>query len=71
MAGFFNDKNVEGLMTGDYFCPVCGEKMIFEDDETRDILVCEHCGHSMDLDHYGFTDEEYAKLYPTKEELDD
>ena len=50
------------LKTGIYICPECGEEMAFEDDN-KSILVCEHCGYSMDLEHYGYTDEEYEDLY--------
>lgn len=71
MGKFFNDKLVEGLKTGIYICPECGEPMIFEDEEICDILVCENCGFSEELEHYGFTEEQYAALYPTKEELED
>ena len=42
--------------------------MEFE-DSNEDTLVCIHCGYSMDLDHYGYTDEEYADLYPTEDQL--
>ena len=43
--------------------------MEFE-DEWKDTLVCPHCGHSVDLDRYGFeSDEEYESLYPTREEV--
>lgn len=70
MRSFFNEDLVAGLMTGNYICPECGELMVFEDEDAGDILVCENCGHSMELDHYGFTDEEYDDLYPTKEEVD-
>ncbi len=66
---FFNDKLSEALFTGEYFCPDCGGRMEFEDKKWRDTLVCPACGNSMDLDHYGFTDEEYDDLYPTKDEI--
>lgn len=69
--GFFNDLLKRGLETGRYICPECGEDMVFEDEEFRDTLVCEHCGHSMDLDHYGFTNEEYDDLYPAEDELNE
>lgn len=43
--------------------------MEFE-DEGEDILVCPHCGHSVELDYYGREgDEEYENLYPTLEEV--
>ena len=43
--------------------------MEFE-DEGEDILVCPHCGHSVELDDYGREgDEEYENLYPTLEEV--
>ncbi|MDO4292107.1 MAG: DNA-directed RNA polymerase I [Eubacteriales bacterium] len=65
----FNEKQIESMLSREYTCSQCGEKMEFE-DEWEDILVCVHCGHSVDLDHYGFeNDEEYEKLYPTREEV--
>ena len=43
--------------------------MEFEDDY-EDTLVCPNCGHSIDLDRYGYEDDEsYEKLYPTREEV--
>lgn len=66
---FFNDALVEGLLTGQYICGECGALMEFE-DEYEDILICPECGHSVDLDHYGFeNDEEYEALYPSKEDV--
>ena len=59
----FNPKLVEGLKTGNYECTQCGALMEFE-DEWRDTLVCPSCGYSTDLDHYGFTDEEFEEAYP-------
>ena len=54
-----------------YWCHECGSKMHFE-TEFEDILVCDNCGHSVDLEEYGFEDEEcYENLYPTEEEVDD
>lgn len=68
--GFFNDELVKALWSGVYICNKCGAKMEFEDDEWKDVLICPNCGHSVDLDHYGFeNDEEYDALYPTKEEV--
>ena len=71
MSGFYNDKLAEGLVTGNYYCPECGEKMDFEDDH-RDTLICPKCGNDVDLEHYGFdSDEEYDALYPTEEEFEE
>ena len=68
---FFNDLLIEGLLTGRYICSECGELMEFE-DEWKDILVCLNCGHSVDLDHYGFEkDEDYDALFPSKDEVCD
>ena len=64
----FNAKMVSAMKTGIYICPECGKRMEFE-NSNEDTLVCIHCGHSMDLDHYGYTDEEYADLYPTEDQL--
>lgn len=64
----FNNAQMEALKTGKYFCRKCGALMKFE-DEWEDILICPKCGYSEDSDRYGFTDEEYEKLYPTKEEV--
>lgn len=67
--GFFNEKLVKAMFSGEYTCNECGEKMEFE-DEMEDILVCPHCGHSVDLDDYGCEDDEdYENLYPTREEV--
>lgn len=66
---FFNDALRDALFTGRYVCSQCGAKMEFE-DEHEDILVCPSCGHSVELERYGFeNDEEYEALYPTKEEV--
>ncbi len=66
-----NNAQIEALLTGRYICSECGELMEFE-DEWEDTLVCPHCGHSVDLEHYGFEkDEDYDALYPTKEEVCD
>lgn len=66
---FFNEKLAEALLTGNYYCSECGALMEFE-DEWRDTLVCNNCGNSVDLDHYGFdSDEEYDSLFPTMEEV--
>lgn len=67
----FNDKLVEALFTGNYVCSQCGSKMEFE-DERRDTLVCNKCGHSVDLDLYGSEDEsDYSALYPPMEDIID
>lgn len=68
--GFFNELLSLALESGQYICSECGGMMEFE-DEDEDILVCPSCGHSVELEHYGFEDEEYDSLYPTKEDLDD
>lgn len=66
---FMNDKQKEGLFEGRYICSECGADMEFE-DEWKDVLICPQCGHSVELEHYGFeNEEEYEALYPTKEEL--
>jgi DNA-directed RNA polymerase subunit M/transcription elongation factor TFIIS len=64
----FNEKQIHGMMTGEYPCPECGTLMIWE-DEDESILVCEACGYSVDSDRYGFTDEEYEALYLTPEQF--
>ncbi len=67
--GFFNEKQIIGMLTRNYTCSECGEKMEFE-DENEEILICIKCGHSVDLEHYGLENEEdYESLYPTKEEV--
>lgn len=63
-----NDAQKHGLETGEYPCPECGAMMEFE-DKWRDTLVCSKCGYDVALDRYGYNDEEYEKLYPTKEEI--
>lgn len=63
--GIFSDALKSALFTGDYICPDCGARMEFEDEEFRDILVCNSCGNSMDLLDYGSTeDERYERLHP-------
>lgn len=67
--GFLNEKLAKALFGGDYICSECGERMFFE-NEWKDILICSKCGHSIELEHYGFESEEaYDALYPTKEEV--
>lgn len=65
---FMNEKKLAALNSGIFPCERCGEPMEWE-TEREDILVCPHCGYSVDWDQYGFTDEEYEDLYPTYEEL--
>jgi DNA-directed RNA polymerase subunit M/transcription elongation factor TFIIS len=66
----FNEKRIEAMFSGKYECPVCGSLMEFE-DEWETVLVCPQCGESIELDRYGFTDDEYDELYPMEDELDD
>ena len=58
---FINDERRAAMFSGEYICPRCGERMEYE-DANEDSLVCSSCGHSMDIDRYGFTDEEYEDL---------
>ena len=45
--------------------------MEFE-DEYEDVLIYPECGHSVELDHYGFENgKEYEVLYPSEEDLCD
>ena len=69
MSSFFNDKQIEAFTTGKYYCKECGSMMEFEDEDDHDVLICPSCGAETDVDHYGFTDEEYDALYPTMEEV--
>lgn len=65
----FNEEQIKAMFSREYICHECGHLMGFE-DEWEDILVCSHCGHSVDLDDYGCEDEEdYRNLYPTREEI--
>lgn len=65
----FNKKQIEAMVSGNYICSECGAKMEFE-DEWEDTLICPNCGHDIDLEHYGFeNEEEYIKQYPTEEEV--
>ena len=66
---FFNQQRIAAMLTGEYICPECGSQLIFE-DEWETVLVCPCCGNSIELDRYGFTDDEYESLYPTEDELD-
>ncbi len=63
---FFNEALIKAMATREYICPECGELMIFE-DEYESMLLCEHCGYSVDLDDYGA--DPYENLYPLKEDL--
>lgn len=65
---FFNDAQIDALLTGRYICSECGALMEFE-NEWEDTLVCPKCGNSIDSDRYGMSDEEYDALYPTMEEV--
>lgn len=65
---FFNEKQLNAMKTGVYICENCGSQMEFE-DKWEDTLVCPNCGNSTDVEHYGFTDEEYDALYPSYEEV--
>ena len=68
--GFFNDKVVAALESGDYFCSQCGALMEFEDEKWQDTLICPKCGHAIDYERYGFEDDdEYDALFPTREEV--
>lgn len=50
-----------------YICPECGDTMRFETD---DVLVCDSCYYSTDLEYYEDpSDDDYEILYPTKGEL--
>ncbi len=67
--GFINDKLANALFSREYICSECKSLMEFE-DEFEDVLVCPNCSHSVDLEHYGFeNDEDYDAQYPTKEEV--
>mgnify|MGYP002523194340 CR=1 FL=1 len=61
MVEAFNKAMIKALETGEYICQECGATMVFEDDQEY-TLVCLECGWSTDLDHYGYTDEEYADM---------
>ena len=65
---FVSAKHLKAWETGEYPCERCDGLMEFE-DENEDTLVCPKCGYSVAVDKYGFSDEEYAALYPTKEEV--
>lgn len=65
---FKGDAFEKAFITRNYICPECGKTMVFE-DEYESILVCEHCGHSMDIDEYGVDPD--SLYYPTREEVED
>lgn len=66
----FNEEQIKAMSSREYICSECGKLMEFE-DEWEDVLVCPHCGHSVDIDMYGCENEEdYENLYPTQDELD-
>ncbi len=65
----FNDAMLKAMKTHRYICNKCGADMVFE-DKWKTVLVCPSCNNSMDLDMYGFADEdEYNALYPSREEV--
>ena len=65
----FNEKHKEAMLKKEYICNECGKMMEFE-DEWEEVLICPHCGQSVDVDRYGCEDdEEYERFYPTREEL--
>lgn len=65
----FNEKQIKAMMDGKYICSECGKLLEFE-NEWEDILICPHCGNSLDLDEYGCEgDEKFENLYPTREEI--
>ena len=68
--GIFSSMLKAALFSHEYICDECGERMEFE-DENESILVCPNCGNSMELEHYGLTDEEYNDLYPSEDEFDE
>lgn len=65
---FASEKHIKAWETGEYPCDKCDGFMEFEDD-TEEILVCRKCGYSVEVEKYGYSDEEYEALYPTKEEV--
>ena len=65
---FFNKKWIADTFNHSYTCPNCGARMKFE-DANEETLICTACGYDMDAEHYGFTDEEYESLYPSKEDV--
>lgn len=65
----FNEEQIKAMFSREYICHECGNLMEFE-DEWEDILVCPHCGHSVELDDYGCEgSNEYRNLYPRREEV--
>ncbi len=65
---FFNLDRILAMFTNQYHCSKCGALMEWE-DEHEEVLICTNCGNEETSDHYGFTDEEYESLYPTREEV--
>lgn len=65
----FNKKLRKAMTDGEYICSKCRGLMKFK-DEWEDTLVCNHCGHSIDLKEYGCEgDEKHENLYLTREEV--
>lgn len=65
-----NDKLVEALRTGKYYCPECGALMEFY-DEQEDLLICTNCSKDVPLDMYGFDSlEDYEKCFPTEDDFE-
>ena len=67
MNGFINWAFHQAFKSGMYICHECGAIMHFEGDD-HSVLVCDECGHSVDIDDYGMEDEDYSTLYPRNED---
>lgn len=65
----FNEAQIDAMFDQKWICPQCGSDMEFE-DENEDILVCPNCSYDVCVEKYGLSEEEYDKLYPSKEDVD-
>ena len=62
-----HDADLSGRSSSrNYTCPECDGTMHFADDE---VLVCDVCGYSIDVDYYDEEIEERSTSYPTREEV--
>lgn len=62
----FNKKIIEAFKTGIFTCDECGARMEAIDE---DEYYCPACGYVTDIEHYGYSEEEYENLYPSMEDV--
>lgn len=64
IMSIFNEKRWLAFETGKFICAKCGKEMIFE-DRWEEHLLCPYCGYRIEVEKYGFdNEEEYEAVYP-------